>query len=308
MEDLKLYNSVPLEPAPKSLDVDSKIVNTSQKAVNNYHFVWLKAFTIPVIIVLVIGTFAFLSGRNKLKPADWVYIHAGIEKQAVNLPDGSRILLRKGSSIAYPSDYGKMLRLVQLTGEAFFEIKENASIPFQLKVYNEITANSGTSFLVRSNDSMEMVLVSKGQVTVNNNTDKKLLVLHEGQKAEIIGNKVALSTANMNDFAWTNEQLVFNHISLKQVAEDLKNFYGVSIYFAEDLHPESIHITAQFDNQPLLRILDVIVTQTNLSIKKVSDSVLITKETAKHNEVKPFEVLTFTEKKKKNWIRRIFEK
>lgn len=242
-------------------------------------FGWLKSVLIALILIILVGSIAILSGRNKQRPVDWVHINAVNAKEDVHLPDGTKVILRKGSSISYSSDYGLLSRFIQLKGDAFFEVRYDSSIPFTVKALNEISTEEGTSFFVRSNDSVEQVFVSEGSVKfINNKNSNEYVVIHSGEKAELRGNKILLSKSeSQNHLAWTNERLVFNRASLKQVAEDINNFYSVPVQIAPDINSHAVLVTAQFDNQPLPRILDAIGAQTGLVLQKENDSIHISK-------------------------------
>jgi len=270
-------------------------------------FIWAKALVAPVLIMVIIGSFAILSGRNKPRPIDWVYVNAITEKKNLVLPDGSRVILRKGSSIAYPSDFGKTTRYVQLLGEALFHVQKYSTIPFAVRTKNEITASTGTSFIVRSNESKEVVIVSSGQVRLETSSvNGEFITLNPGQKAEIVNNKVQLSAVNItNTFAWTNEQLVFNRATLRQVADDIYNLYGVPIHFSSDIHTDDILVTAQFNNQSLKNIIDNIASRTTLVINYSHDSILVTLP----EEIKAGNPeMNAAEKKKRNLFQKVFSK
>src|SRR5688500_9841371 len=190
-----------------------------QTGASTTHFGWIKAIFVAATLLLFTGGAAILLGPNKQKPVDWVKVNAVHGKQNVNLPDGSRILLRKGSSLAYPSDFGKIQRIIQFKGEAYFEVLYHPSQPFSVKTKNEITTQEGTSFFIRSNDSVEQVFVSEGRVRFGTSSnDGEFVIVNTGQKAELIENKIIRSAIKENYLAWDNERLIFDRTSLTQVA------------------------------------------------------------------------------------------
>ncbi len=240
-------------------------------------YAWIKYFIVAALMILTVGGSAILLGRNKRKAVDWVYINATTGKQNVNLPDGSRLLLRKGSSVAYPSDFGINSRNVRLTGEACFEILYNLSIPFSVNNINGIITEKGTSFIIRSNDSIQQLCVSNGRVRFENNSDDGgMIVLNAGQKAEMVGDKMIRSSSiSSNALAWTNERLIFDRTSLQQVALDLNDLYNVKVYIAPEINANRILFTAQFHNQPLASILEEIRRKTGLQVKDEEAGIFI---------------------------------
>jgi ferric-dicitrate binding protein FerR (iron transport regulator) len=270
--------------------------------------VWAKAITIPFSILIIVCLFAFYSGKNRSKPIDWIYINALNGKQKIELPDGSKITIRKGSSVSYPSDFGQTRRYVQLRGEAYFEITNDNLIPFYVKTKNEITASSGSSFLIRSKDSVEVIIVSKGEVRLESNKTKgQYITVIAGHKAELIGNRIIQSSAtSANYYSWTNEKLIFNQTPLIQVAEDIKNFYGIPVKISEGINHEAITITAQYNNRTLSEILDDIAFKTQLLVKNQGDSIFI--NNPPYNIKQSSNTSPVVRKKKVSWIQRIFGK
>ncbi|MFL5730800.1 MAG: FecR family protein [Cytophagaceae bacterium] len=282
---------------------------------------WMRSLIFALTIIFCIGSAALFLGRNKRRPADWIYINALNARQNVKLPDGSKVLLQKGSSITYRSDYGKVHRTVQLKGEAYFEVQYNASMPFSVRGTNEIHTDTSTSFFIRSNDSVEQVIVSSGHVRIESKAHKgESVLVNSGQKAEVIGGKIVQSAIiQENPHEWNHEQLIFNKTPLKQVAADIRQYYGVPVNFALDVDPDTIFVTAEFDNDPLAVILQRIGSITHLLVKQEGNMVQITKPVKLNKEVKPVVVSVKAnppvnpepkpvKKKKKSWIRRLFSK
>jgi len=100
--------------------------------------------------------------------------------QTLTLPDGSKVVLEKNSSIIVSEDFGKVNRTVLLKGKAFFKVVRNEKKPFLVRMGNLVTEVLGTSFKVGSdnqNKSIEVAVIS-GKVSVyatsNNGISKKL--------------------------------------------------------------------------------------------------------------------------------------
>ncbi len=52
----------------------------------------------------------------------------------VALPDGSKVWLNAASTLKYTAGFGSRERVVALSGEAFFEVAQNAGIPFRVLI------------------------------------------------------------------------------------------------------------------------------------------------------------------------------
>jgi ferric-dicitrate binding protein FerR (iron transport regulator) len=89
-------------------------------------------------------------------------------KSNITLPDGSSVWLNAGSEIAYSSDFGMINRDLQLTGEAFFEVKSDSLKPFNVIVSGMTVRALGTRFNVKAypDDNMMAATLEEGIVDV----------------------------------------------------------------------------------------------------------------------------------------------
>ncbi len=68
------------------------------------------------------------------------------------LPDGSKVWLNSASSLKYPTVFNGKTREVELTGEGYFEIKENNTRPFIVKTKKVNVTVLGTGFNINAYD------------------------------------------------------------------------------------------------------------------------------------------------------------
>ena len=71
-------------------------------------------------------------------------------KSNITLPDGSTVWLNAGSEITYSSDFGWKTRDLQLSGEAFFDVKSDPLNPFNVHTSDMIVRALGTRFNVKA--------------------------------------------------------------------------------------------------------------------------------------------------------------
>jgi transmembrane sensor len=153
------------------------------------NFQWLK---VAAIILLVSGT--ALLGPYFFKRNDGRFTSATVNNPPVKnlrsvtannirvdtLPDGSVITLNKYSSIKYPADFKGHNRNVELTGEAFFNVKHDQNKPFVIKANDILITVLGTSFNVKSRGDTTTVIVETGIVSVKKK--QNIVTLYAGEK------------------------------------------------------------------------------------------------------------------------------
>ena len=227
-----------------------------------------------VLVLAIIG----IGGYWWYRQAQWQTVIASTHNETITLQDQSVVTLRKGSSIKYLKTFDKKERLVQLTGEAFFKVKHNDHQPFLVTTAHAEVKVMGTSFLVNSNPAADEVVVVTGKVYV---TDKKVannqVILTKGQRAVLTQDQfVQEPVTDSNFIAWETGHLTFNNTPLPKVLQDLSHFYGMEVELSPGLKNTAgdIHVTVQFNNQPIEQALEEIRLITGLQTKKVADKII----------------------------------
>lgn len=89
---------------------------------------------------------------------------------SIMLPDSSMVSLSPKSTIMYKEPFQDGKRIIELKGEAYFEVVKNAQMPFVVESYPLSTTVLGTVFSVKSfeKDRQIKVALFKGVVAVGN--------------------------------------------------------------------------------------------------------------------------------------------
>lgn len=229
-----------------------------------------------IVIVATAGWLIWETSRQ------WQTIAAVAGNQPVLLPDGSSVLLRKGSTVRYRKDFNNGQRTINLSGEAFFQVRQNGKYPFSIVTDNAEIKVLGTSFLVRSQRTTDEIVVSTGKVSVTGRRETNASVLLEaGQKLLIQEDKLlAGKVSDSNYIAWTTGILDFKNTPLQEALKDVSNYYETTVSLAENvrLGIENIHLTASFRRQSLEQVLEEIQLITGLEVKKDGHKVLLYKK------------------------------
>jgi transmembrane sensor len=205
------------------------------------------------------------------------------------LPDGSKVWLNAGSSLTYDSAYGKNLREVVLSGEAYFDVVKNKEKPFIIHASKINIRVLGTEFNVRSypTDKTTEASLIRGsiEVTFKDKPDKKI-ILKPNEKIVVDNNRIMedllissqqnrhekiykvpgvniknltheLSTGTIIETSWVENKLIFQDESFEEIARLLERWYGVSIIFKND-QLKVDHLTGSFRNETIRQALDAL--------------------------------------------------
>jgi transmembrane sensor len=201
-------------------------------------------------------------------------------KRTIELPDGSKVTLNRNSALSYTGDLSGTARVVALEGEAFFEVKPDASKPFIILTEQSRIQVLGTSFDVIAYDSLQSVevIVQTGIVSLQPKAGGQQLKLQAGEKgiySKASGKLANVVNADPNFLSWNTRRLVFVDNDLRSVIGTLEKTYHANITISTDLPPSCI-VTVTFDNQTLESVLRVLESTLNLEYTIVGDSVEIT--------------------------------
>src|SRR5699024_2417417 len=183
------------------------------------------------------------------------------------LQDGTTGFLNSGSKISYAENFGQKSRMIQLDGEAYFQVNNDRSPhPFLVKTNNAQVRDIGTEFNIQSysSDSVTTIAVTDGVVEVSaldsSKSPRKGVVIRKGDKAEVSGAESAITVtqADLNYVkGWFEGKLIFKDEPLSKIALRLERSYNVEINIAsKDLRNKKI--SGSFRNEKIENILSAL--------------------------------------------------
>lgn len=181
-----------------------------------------------IAVIVVAAVFWFRTPDVRM-----LNVYALNESMSVELPDGTKVYLNKGSQLKYPETFASV-RKVNLSGEGFFEVKRDVEHPFVVEGHYLSVKVLGTEFNFNSNESGEnnvSLITGSVEVCANNNT-KDGVVLVPGQKADYdmsTGDLTVVKTNAEIDAAWHNKIIPFENASIRDIADILTRLYDVNI-------------------------------------------------------------------------------
>lgn len=292
-ESIKLYwdNST---PGVKSLDTDKAydrltanfFEGSSKDIINintNYRstFSWYK-IAVALIIFFTLGAGVFYVNNSNREAPKTIVITEIIkqnpkgQKLTTYLPDGSKVILNSLSRIKYKTPFIAKERIVELDGEAFFEIIKDTLKPFKVVSHGVTTTALGTSFNVncKSNDHVEIVLIA-GKVRVTN-ASRKSVILNPGKSAIASeSGKLQIKDFDYTDkVGWKDGVLVFKNNTLPEIITKLEDWYGVE-FIVDTKLTGSFHFSGNYNNETLEDVLQGISFVHNFEYKILGDTVKI---------------------------------
>ena len=187
----------------------------------------------------------------------------------LSLADGTLVYLNAETSLRYPVVFREGERVVELEGEAYFEVAKDEMRPFIVRMNGSEIKVTGTSFNARAygNEDEVVTTLVEGRVEVNG----RKIQPGEQARCEVNTGNLTVKTVDVNRFiAWKEGYFVFRNERLEDVMKTLARWYGVEYHFLDE-QSKNVRIGARFgrydDMTPIIEMLRqtelVNVLQTN---------------------------------------------
>lgn len=191
------------------------------------------------------------------------------------LPDGTKILLNRRSSLRYPAQFAANQRDVTLTGEAFFEVIPDATRPFRIRARQTTVQVLGTSFTVRAYDASVSVAVRTGKVRFAHGRNAVLLTKNQQAVFESSADTIRRSLqVAPNVFAYKTGQLTFDNEPLREVVQTINEVYDADVRL-ENAQLGNCRLTTRFDNASLEAVLAVTAETLGLRVRREGQRVIL---------------------------------
>lgn len=156
----------------------------------------------------------------------------------IDLPDGTKVWLNAASSLRYPTAFSGTERRVELSGEAYFEVVHNKSMPFTVVSGQQTVEVLGTHFNINSYGDEQAIKTTlvEGAVRVANSRSSS--VLKPGQQAVLDKDNqvIAVSEANTEAvIAWKNGYFHFNRVNIKDIMKELARWYDIEVVYEGEI-------------------------------------------------------------------------
>ncbi|MEP6949433.1 MAG: FecR family protein, partial [Ginsengibacter sp.] len=154
----------------------------------------------------------------------------------VVLPDGSKVWLNSASSLHFPTAFEGNLRIVELTGEAYFEVTKNKERPFLVKVGDMEVKVLGTHFNINAYPDENIIKTSLLEGRVKITKGKATGLLQPGKQALLSNgeSKMKIIDANMDEVvAWKNGLFQFDGADITTIMQEIGRWYNVEIVYAD---------------------------------------------------------------------------
>ena len=200
------------------------------------------------------------------------------------LSDGTKVFLNADSELKYPVEFSDGKRIVDLKGEAYFEVAKNHSKPFIVKLKNQQITVLGTSFNIQAfnDDRFSVTTLLSGSILLESfdaqgrkMSSMKLKPNQQARSDNRTGSIFLSETDASISNAWVGGKYRFKDETLVSIVKSLENYYGVNIRLAHD-SLRNIRYTGTFSlDQGIQEVLDIINSEKQFTFTKDGKDILI---------------------------------
>ncbi|MEJ7558497.1 MAG: FecR domain-containing protein [Pedobacter sp.] len=156
------------------------------------------------------------------------------EQYSVDLPDGTKVWLNAASSLKFPTTFASLSnRIVELTGEAYFEVARDKSHPFIVKTNKQDIKVLGTHFNVSSypDEQVTKTTLMEGSVkVVSKNNASSVATLKPGQQAQLSSKALKVKEVDLSEStAWKDGDFNFENEEFSSILRQVSRWYNVEI-------------------------------------------------------------------------------
>lgn len=204
---------------------------------------------------------------------------------SLQLSDGTNVHLNAGSTLVFPSVFGKDARVVELSGEGYFDVT-HSGVPFIVKSKSMDVRVLGTTFNMTAYPEDPVVtttlLTGKVAVTCHSQTDTttRTTVLTPGLRARFQPREGVLQVDSVDveeQTAWRRGEFTFEDVDLGSIMTIIGRSFALNVTFDDpELQDIKCFISIQRD-KGYEDILKIIHMATGVKFKKDGNEIRVYK-------------------------------
>lgn len=181
----------------------------------------------------------------------------------VRLSDGTRVWLNSSSSLSYPAVFSGDRRQVELSGEAYFEVKHETARPFSVKLPDgSLVKDIGTRFNIHAYVDEPVIKTTLLEGAVQVEAGGKELLLQPGQQAEHAAGKdlMVQEVPNLqNTVAWKDDEFRLEATNIQTIMLQVEKWYNAEIVYQDAMQNDTTEFFGSLPrNVPVTQLLKVL--------------------------------------------------
>lgn len=227
---------------------------------------------------LVFGVFTWLgvrggSSSNVFRQEYTTYYNTQHDIKAVMLPDSSKVWMKPGTFLQY-ADEGEE-RIVQMTGEAYFDVHKSTDNPFTIKTRNLSVKVLGTAFSIKSeeNSSTTSVVLERGSVRLYSPEGTGLVRLTPDQKAVYDASTMDMHIEVVNaapHIIHNYNKIALTGVSVDEIVQHIQKMYNIRLKGIPDSNSDTKYTLNYKRTDTALEVVHIVNVLTGLKLEIIN--------------------------------------
>ncbi|AOM80055.1 FecR family protein [Pedobacter steynii] len=160
----------------------------------------------------------------------------------VKLPDGTKVMLNAASSLKYPAVFTGRQRVVELTGEAYFDVTTNKNMPFIVKSAGQLVKVLGTHFNINTYADEGRIVTTLEEGAVRVFGGGTVATIKPGQQTLLHPDKsLQVAEANLKTaLAWKNNKMTFKDTGIAEIMRQVSRWYNIKVEYQGAIPDDTI--------------------------------------------------------------------
>lgn len=158
------------------------------------------------------------------------------------LSDGTKVMLNSASSVTFPTSFKEGDRMVELNGEAYFEVAKHKNKRFRVVSGVQTVEVLGTHFNVNAYADEQTIKTTLLEGAVKVSTLKESALIEPGEQVVLDkadANSIIKHRVNINEeTAWINGVFSFEGDDLKSIMRQVARWYDVNVIYVGPISEE----------------------------------------------------------------------
>lgn len=197
------------------------------------------------IIIVIAAGFGYNYFSNELNSLSnqrtMVEVPAG-QRICMTLSDGTQVWLNAGTKLEYPSVFTGKERRVKVSGEAMFDVKHDASLPFIVETYAYNIEVLGTVFNVEADKSINRfsaALMSGSIKLTSHLTSEPPIIMKVNEVVDLVGNRLKIKEIDdFDDYLWTEGIISIYDMTFTELMSKFERAFDVKIEIKRQKMPD----------------------------------------------------------------------
>lgn len=272
------------------------VTNESPVKARRINYQQILRIAATIVLFFSIGaasSWLILSNKGDTRVSE-VYAPIG-SKSMITLSDGSQVWLNAGSKLTYNEDFNKKTRVVELEGEAYFDVTTNKLKPFVVQTSRMNVLAYGTKFNVKAYPEEETITATleEGNIVVENKSvkgsaktfkyelkpnesltivkndkvDEDLILSEKPEKQVQLLPKKIIVSENINtslNTSWKDPEWVIKGKTLDEMAILLERRYDIKVSI-ESESLKQYKFSGTIHNETLEQLMEILAMTTPLN-------------------------------------------